>query len=597
MLKTANDGPLVDNISIRDVINQQWVTPHYQCIMDYSNTTIFGFESLTRSNYPTNSISADRLFKKAEEQELLKELDQFCMHLSIQKLREQHFSGYLFINILPITLSDIVSQYATVKTDKPLKNIVFEISEKLPLDNFDGLKEQVNALRFLGAKIAIDDFGAGYSGLKTWAEIRPDFVKVDRHFVDNIHKDVVKREFVRSITDIALGLRCTVIAEGIENIQEMEVLHSLGIKLGQGYFFHRPEANPKNFTPNPMVKSERSTAFRQINIRPNETIDNILEKVSPLWPSIRSDCVNDLFKKNPNISSIPIVENQLPIGMISRARMLEIFSNRYSYQLHGNKPIADFMEVSPIVVDHQMGIQDVSKKITAHGKKDLNTDFIITANNHYVGVGKVTALLEQITDTQIRYARYSNPLTLLPGNVPIDEWIDDLLRQKEEFWLAYFDINHFKPFNDYFGYSQGDEVIKCLADIIIENVAVNRDMVGHIGGDDFIVIFRSHDWEKHCQQILMDFEQTIKRFYAKKDLEEQGIWCKNRQGENTFFKLLSLAIGVIAPDSRSLHSHHEISALAADAKHQAKQAGGNHLFICRRRNNKLSRFQDHSEKA
>jgi diguanylate cyclase (GGDEF)-like protein len=594
MFITANDSLSNNNISVANIINHQLIAPYFQSIIDISKDAIFGFEHLGYYSCSDSLIIPEQLFAQAKKEGLDKELDLYCVQQAIQQIHEQVITDKLFINILPSNLATIVSEYSD-KKDKPLKHLIFEISEKLLLENIAEIKNHIKNLRILGAKIAIDDFGDGYSGLKYWTEIRPDFIKISPHFIQQIHKDPIKRQFVNSISNIANGLGCITIATGIENVQDMEMVFSLGIKLGQGLLLHKPEQNPKNALATEGIKIVSRQTIQQQNLRPTETIKNICEHVVPLWPSIRSDNVSDLFKKNPDISSIPIVHDQKPIGIISRKKILEIFSGRYAYQLHGGKPITDFMDTTPIIVDHHTGIREVSKLITAHPNKDLNTDFIITAHEHYIGVGKVSALLEQITDTQIRYARYSNPLTLLPGNVPIDEWIDDLLRQKEDFWLAYFDINHFKPFNDYFGYSLGDEVIKNLGDIIVEHACPNRDMVGHIGGDDFIVIFRSSDWETRCQEILSTFEQSVRRFYSKEHIKQQGIWCANRQGENTFFKLLSLAIGAISPDSESICSHHDISSLAADAKHQAKQQEGNYLFVCRRRKNKLSRFLDHSE--
>jgi diguanylate cyclase (GGDEF)-like protein len=99
--------------------------------------------------------------------------------------------------------------------------------------------------------------------------------------------------------------------------------------------------------------------------------------------------------------------------------------------------------------------------------------------------------MREITQMQIHAARYANPLTQLPGNVPINEHIDRLLESGTRFWVCYFDLDHFKPFNDVYGYRRGDDVIQLTGNILTSNCDPDRDFVGHIGGDDFMVLFQS----------------------------------------------------------------------------------------------------------
>src|SRR5690606_20413911 len=116
------------------------------------------------------------------------------------------------------------------------------------------------------------------------------------------------------------------------------------------------------------------------------------------------------------------------------------------------------------------------------GDRPLSQDFIITRDGRFYGIGKTSTLLRRITEQQIRNARYANPLTLLPGNVPIHELLEELLARDEPFHVAYCDLDHFKPYNDCYGYSRGDEVIVYLAQIIQGEVDAQLDFVGHIGG-------------------------------------------------------------------------------------------------------------------
>ncbi len=565
--------------SIASIIDQKQIQPHFQGLVDFNTEDYFAFESLVRVTPSIEHLRPDELFSIAESQGYLLELDRLCVLQSLQQFKQQKLPGLLFVNILPINLGRILSDLPIETKQASLKGVVFEISEKYPLPNFDELKEYIKTLRQHGALIAIDDLGSGHSGLITWAEIKPDFVKIDRHFIDTIHKDSIKREFVRSIIEIARGLRCKVIAEGIETLEELDILYHLGITLGQGFLLHRPEETPKKLFKNKRYFNLSSHSQQQLNIRRSETVESLLEYVEPIDGSVRADEVSDHFKQDTSLRCLPIVNGTNPVGIISRTRILEIFSGRYSYPLHGHKPILQLIDDYPVVVDHLETLHSVSQKITENSSHDLNSDFIITLDKQYYGVGRVNSLIKVLSNTQLQRARHSNPLTLLPGNMPIYEHIEDLISQQQLFHLAYVDINHFKPFNDYFGFSVGDEVIKRLSEIILERCSSKLDMVGHIGGDDFVIIFRSQDWQKKCEFILNDFQAFTLKFYSKEEIIQQGIWCQDRRGNQDFFHLLSLAIGVVSPEHTPWASHHEIAELATKAKKQAKKVTGNYLYV------------------
>lgn len=568
---------------IATIIEKELVEPHFQGIIDLHTKDYFAFESLIRSTPAILPLAPDQLFAMAESQGYLLEFDRFCVLSAIKCFMRQKLSGLLFVNILPVNLGRILPFLPINKSHSALKGIVFEISEKHPLHNLCELKEYIKILRQHGALIAIDDLGAGHSGLISWAELTPEFVKIDRHFINSIHIDAVKREFTHSIIEIALGLRCKVIAEGIEASEELDILNAIGINLGQGYLLHRPEAEPSHQFANNQCFPLISKVQHVAHTRHAETVGSMIQYIVPIDASLSAAEVNNLFKHNPGLQSLPVVQQDKPIGIISRNKIGELFSDRYSYPLYGKKTITEFMDVKPIIVGHEESLHSVSEKITGDVSNNLNIDFIITKDKRYCGVGKVSTLLKILTDAQIQRARHSNPLTLLPGNVLIYNHVESLISQQQDFHLAYFDINHFKPFNDYFGYNAGDEVIKLLSAILLEHSAPVFDMVGHIGGDDFIVVYRSNDWQRKCEFILEHFKAMTLKFYSKEEVLQQGVWCKDRRGDKGFFSLLSLAIGVVNPETSISMTYHEITELATNAKKQAKLKAGNHLFISRRR--------------
>jgi len=179
----------------------------------------------------------------------------------------------------------------------------------------------------------------------------------------------------------------------------------------------------------------------------------------------------------------------------------------------------------PLSIDQNSSVQAVSKKLTSTMRNDAA--FIITRNGEYAGIGTTMDLLEKITRQQIASAKQANPLTLLPGSVPINEQINQLLAKKIPFSVAYFDLDNFKPFNDVYGYHVGDEIIKAVANTISQFVPIKKGQIGHIGGDDFIVIFTCDDWLKCCKKILKIFKHIVPNYYKDEDIKAKGIHTDN----------------------------------------------------------------------
>jgi diguanylate cyclase (GGDEF)-like protein len=212
----------------------------------------------------------------------------------------------------------------------------------------------------------------------------------------------------------------------------------------------------------------------------------------------------------------------------------------------------------------------------------LADGFVITENGRYLGIDTTRDLIREITQLQINAARYANPLTLLPGNVPITEHIERLLGAGTAFCACYCDVDNFKPFNDVYGYHKGDEIIRLTARVMSQQCDPERDFIGHIGGDDFIVLFQSMDWEHRCRMALEQFALHVPTLLSEEDRARGGLMSEDRRGEETFFPFPTLSIGAVVVHTNELTSHFEVSA-AADAKKQAKRIAGNSLFTERRR--------------
>lgn len=569
---------------LRRLIEFKLLTPVYQPIIAIENPRILGYEALIRGPKDSPLHKPDVMFATARECKLLASLEFACREVSCERFAELNLPGKLFLNMSPISFTD--SQYRDGVTRGILQRVglgaervVFELTESQPLDELDLLRMASDHFRRQGFGVALDDLGAGYAGLRVWSELCPDYVKIDRHFISGIDIDPVKREFVRAMLDIAHRIGHKAIAEGIENAAEFNTLVGLGVDYAQGYFIGPPQAVPFAVIPPKIVQSTRSFKPRYQD-HFMRTVGEIVVDSVHVDPAVPAESVVKMFRSDSRLSCVPVVDGDKPLGVVSRAEILNIFSQRFAHELHANKLITEFISPLSIIVDVNTELKAVGQIISEDPQQNLSEDFIVCDKQRYRGVGKVRDLLRAITEEKLRVARHSNPLTQLPGNVPLYECIDHLLVTKKEFAVAYCDINHFKPFNDAFGYSAGDEVIVELGKILCDAVDWRYDFVGHVGGDDFILVLCSPDWKQRCEQILLKFAEVSSHFLRG---ESGEYWSNDRQGRRQKFGALTLAIGCVVPETGTCETHHQVSTLLAEAKHEAKMQGGNQFFQSRRR--------------
>lgn len=571
------------------VISERHLTVLFQPIITNKAREIFGYEALIRGPSDTPLHAPVNLFETAVRHGRLVDLELLCREVSIQQFKHLNLPGKLFLNASPETLFQ--PDFRSGRTLDILKQVglspervVIELTEQYPLDNYDVVREALNHYKEMGFEIAIDDLGAGYAGLRMWSELRPDYVKIDRHFMQDIHEDKVKQEFVRSIRNIARELDCKVVGEGVETAEEYRIVTQMGLEFCQGYYFARPTALPDITVSQGLFKQDPEGLYRRAGGGYlSKNIGELLHEVAAISASTSVDEVAQIFHSAPQLESLAVVDGPRPMGLVRRNTLTSLLLNRYGRELHGNKPITQFLDSNTLMLESHLPIEEASTLVSEQMQQNKALEFIITRQGNYCGIGSVIDLLKVITDLQVRNARYANPLTLLPGNVPIYEELDHMLREQQQFVVCYCDLDNFKPYNDKYGYEKGDQVLKGLAEILRDSVDEEQGFVGHIGGDDFILIFRTADWQARCEAILQQFEERVKSYYKRSDLEQFGIWSQDRAGHHRFFPLLSLSIGSVSPDPVACKSHHDVAALASEAKHMAKKQEGNSLFIERRR--------------
>ena len=241
---------LVVREKLQDLILRERVVTAYQAIMELKDRTVLGFEALSRGARGTGLESAYALFGAAEEHGLLVELDRLCRRRALLSSGRIPSNAKIFVNTLPATIRD--PQFrgkalidfldrAQVSPDR----IVIEITERLVIDNYNLFREAMAYFTDLGMSFAVDDVGAGYSGLESIARLKPHYLKIDISLVRDVHVSLVNREMVKAIIAMGHGIGAAVIAEGIHTEDEALALQTMGIDWGQGYLLARPDPGPE----------------------------------------------------------------------------------------------------------------------------------------------------------------------------------------------------------------------------------------------------------------------------------------------------------------------------------------------------------------
>jgi diguanylate cyclase (GGDEF)-like protein len=577
---------------LHEILEKRTLSALFQPIVDMKSGEICGYEGLIRgpSNSPLHAPL--QLFRAAALCHRTAAVEHLCRRVTLECFARQALTGDLFLNVSPECLLQPAARYGETQEVLDLlaidpKHVVIELTEQQPAYDYDLLREAVQFYRSMGFRIAIDDLGEGSSSLRLWSELRPEFVKIDMHFIQGCDNDPIKKQFLQSIQEIALKSGSQIIAEGIETVCELNCVRDIGIARGQGYFLARPATlPPRELGGEAAILFARHTLAKSHSQRQMPTAARLLRQVMPIPSTAIIEEAYLRFDSEPELQSLPVVDGVTPVGIIGRYALIDRLARPFRRELFGRKPCHTFMNERPLLVEIDTTLQDLGHMVGAADSQQLADGFIIVEKAQYRGTGTGQDLMREITQLQIQAARHANSLTGLPGNEPISQMIATLLEGDSPFWAAYFDLDHFKPFNDVYGYAAGDEVICLLAQALRTHVDPNNDFVGHIGGDDFLVLFRSHDWEERCQHIIAHFSEDAHKLFTAEDIAAGGYTTENRQGKQTFTPLVSLSIGVVPvlqPEGQHIYkSHRQIATAAAAAKKQAKKIAGNSIFVERR---------------
>lgn len=564
-----------------DIIEKGSIYSVYQPIVSMQDGLVMGYEALIRGPKESNFHSPLTMFQFAEQHGELYKLEQLAREKAIQGSILEHPQQLLFINISSHVLYD--PGFVPGKTLEILQkyglrpsNVVFEITERTSIEDFSLAQKILAHYRKQGYRIAIDDAGAGYSSMQAIAELQPDFIKIDRSLIQDIHINKVKEYILETFVTFAQKMNISLIAEGIEHVDELTKLARLGVHYAQGFLLGRPQLHAAT-----IQDSLKMLIWQQRKVQGGHmtwAIGDLKTPVKVFDKKVPISEVADYFKKNQESVGAVIVSEEEPVGLMMRDRLFQQLAGQYAFSLFWNRTIDSVMDDSPLIVDEFISVEQVSQMATSRSIHQLYDLVIITSNGKMAGIASIRAILESITNVRMESARVANPLTGLPGNLQINRELNKRIHENKQFHVVYADLDYFKWFNDRFGFQKGDQLIQYTADIMQQAISVcgtPLDFVGHVGGDDFIAISSTEEPELLCQEMIRRFEMGVKMFYE--DEEWEYVW--DRSGNKVKSEGVTLSLSLVVCSCESPISLEHISQTAADLKKKAKAYPGSIYYF------------------
>ncbi|MGE0050304.1 MAG: GGDEF domain-containing protein [Arcobacter sp.] len=535
----------------------------FQPIIYSHSGKIYAVEALLRNtNLIPELTSIDDLFNLAFNDDYLYELDLQLREKAISKFSKIKIDNIkLFYNLDNRIIYN--KKYSQGNTAKILKKyglnkdrICFELSEKGTAIEQNALSTMIQKYKQSSYTIAIDDFGIGVSGLKLLYFSEANVIKLDRFFITNIDQDSKKKLFCSSIIEMAHIMGMQVVAEGIETAKEFYTCKDIGADFIQGYLVQRPTLQINDITSTYLNIITLINDDKRLNAT-NIINDEFIEEITPLTVNTSLYDLFVHFKENTKIHFVPIIDEFANfLGIIYESDIKKISYSQYGLSLAQNQTVSSTLikYIKPALsVEISWGIDKILEMYNLKANDSLG--IFITDSDKYKGFINLNSLLTLSYKRNIEIATNQNPLTKLPGNNQIEKFIEKSLKKNQKVitHIIYFDFNDFKPFNDIYGFRQGDRAILIFSELLQKRYPKDA-FIAHIGGDDFFVGLKNYEYKEVYDltaEIQEEFKNSAKNIYSKEDKKNGYIISKDRFNMERKFDLLSVSSAIMEINGES----------------------------------------------
>ena len=560
----------------------------FQPIVEIETGDVHGYEALMRGHDRLGVGDPGDLLDRAAAVGRIGELERMLHARALARFTALDRGGQkVFVNLDGRALDDdltVVEALVGSARQSGLApcNVVVELSERNDHLAHPVFPRFMRRLREAGFHVALDDFGTGFSDLRMLCDFGLDYIKIDGSFLRGMAGDGRKRLFVTTLTDLAHVLGVRVVAEGVEEEVDYLACREAGCDLLQGWYVARATTEIETLPPTYAHVCGARVSRRRVHRNDALLVRAELEAIPALAADVSLEEVFEAFRRDPGRSYFPVVgADGSPAGIVHERDLKAFIYNPFGRDLLRNRAhgrgLAQFLTRCPIA---DVGA-DTSRMLDIFAHSRGADCVVVTENLRYLGVLSATALLKIMSEKNIRRAQDQNPLTELPGNLSIaDHVAEAALDGGRARWFCYFDFDHFKPFNDRYGFRQGDKAITLFATIMRRHLG--GAFLGHVGGDDFFAGLdgiTAEEVKRRLEGVLAEFARLVVDLYDPADRAAGGILALDRQDQMRLHPPMRCSAAVLElPMGRISGAPDRIGEMIAEAKSEAKRSASGLVF-------------------
>ncbi len=511
---------------ILDLIASGRVGVAFQPIVDLNDGMIVAYEALTRLESGSGFSGPGDLFAAAAAHGLLWEVETLTRGAAIETAAGWPPDVRLFLNTTPGVFAD--PRFATAleavvarTAELPHERIVLEITELSDEQAFPGLAQQVEALKGAGFEVAIDDAGAGASGLNRLMVLRPKWIKLDRAFVRGIDSDPYRQNLVRFFVHFARLSGVSVIAEGIESKVELSTVINLGVRYAQGFYLGMPGERAQTFDPRFVSEVRGRWADVDAVVASNPASASLVKMCHPVLTVDRGTSIGDvatLLDADSTMAGVVARDGRRVLGWASRQQVLDESSTP-----RVNTPVSVILRQGAYQLPPSATIEEALESACLLEEETIADPLVITSGTSVVGIVRVRDLLRAAAHEGRLGQSWRAPVTGLPARIRADQHLTEMIRRHADPTArrepgfhadaAFVDIRSFCDYNAAFGYELGDRLIRSLSDLIHGTVVLpDRGVfLAHLGDDRFLLTGPHGVLEPRLQTLIQQFDTRNSR--------------------------------------------------------------------------------------
>ncbi|MFJ5973447.1 EAL domain-containing protein [Streptomyces sp. NPDC093060] len=450
----------------------------------WTDTLRFAFQPVV--NLRTGAVAALEILARPETGDILAEarrdpeLDGRLAVLALRAATHKETLLPLHVNVFAATLADLGGLTPLHDAVRAVGRMPWEVTLDIvpPYTHVPqrALLEAVASLREQGFRISADGIGDGDVPLRLLTDLSPDLIKLDGSLLS-------RPAAVRAMRTLCEQLGALVAVEGVETELQCAAARAAGAQLAQGELFAPPARIPAA----DVYVPPRSPGALAVP-RPGPSVREFVRPAALLPVTASAGHVRALLTGSPEVSGVLLVDQAgVPVRSVHRSRFLLSMSGRYGHALYADRPAFKLSD-APRTVGVDATAWEVLDVVAVGGRDRTSDDVaVVDHRGRCVGVVRLADLVRALAETRVEEAAGLNPLTRLPGSDAITSEVDRRIGDGRAFALSWLDIDHFKQVNDGAGFAAGDELIRSVGRAL-EQAAARHARVGHIGGDDFLLL-------------------------------------------------------------------------------------------------------------